>query len=51
MALLEGGQTFLMLLDGRLELFDILGATLAESRLCLSVPLLSLLRGGIDLSN
>lgn len=51
MALLEGRQAFLMLLDGRLELFDVLGASLPESRLSLSVALLSLLRGGIDLSS
>ena len=42
MALLQAGQVLLMLLDGGFELFDVLGASLTESCLCLAVALLSL---------
>jgi hypothetical protein len=38
-----------MMLDRRLQLFDVLGSTFSECRLGLAVPLLSLLRRGIDL--
>lgn len=49
MILLESLQALFIALDGGLELADILGATFTESRLRLSVALLTLLRGCIDL--
>lgn len=39
-----------MVLDGALELLDVLGATLAEGSLGLAVALLALFRSGIDLA-
>lgn len=50
MVLLQGLQGLLVMLDGTLQLLDVLGATLAEGGLGLPVPLLALFRGGIDLS-
>jgi len=47
--LLESLQALFIALDGGLELADILGATFTESRLRLSVALLTLLGGCIDL--
>ena len=38
-----------MAFDGRLQLLDVLGSTLAKRGLCLTVPLLPLLGGSIDL--
>lgn len=38
-----------MVFNGGLELFDILGPPFTESCLSLSIALLALLRGGIDL--
>lgn len=49
MALLEGGELFLILLDRRLELLDVLCAALSERCLRLSVTLLALLRSSVDL--
>ena len=42
--LLEGLEGLFMVLDGRLQLFDILCASFPERRLSLTVPLLPLLR-------
>lgn len=42
-ALLQVGQGLLMLLDGRLKLFDVLRSSFPKCRLCLAVPLLSFL--------
>lgn len=47
--LLESLQAIFITLDGGLELADILSATFTESRLRLSVALLTLLRGCVDL--
>lgn len=47
--LLKSLQAIFITLDGRLELTDILSATFTESRLRLSVALLTLLGGCIDL--
>lgn len=49
MALLHILQRILMMLDRCLELLDILGSTLAKSRLCLAIPLLALFRSCVDL--
>jgi len=49
MALLETGKRVFVLLDGGLELLDVLCSPLSERGLCLSVALLSLLRGCVDL--
>lgn len=49
MILLESLQAIFIALDGGLELADILSATFTESRLRLSVALLTLLGGCIDL--
>lgn len=49
MALLQGMKCVLMVLDGSLELLDVLGAPLTECSLSLSIPLLALFRRSIDL--
>lgn len=49
MALLQSGQRFFIVLDRRLELFDVFGATLTKSCLRLSIPLLALFRCRVDL--
>lgn len=49
-ALLQVLQGVLMVLDGALELLDVLGAALTEGSLGLAVALLALLRSGIDLA-
>lgn len=49
MALLQVLQGVFMVLDGGLELLDVLGASLAEGGLSLAVALLALLGGGVDL--
>lgn len=48
-ALLQALQRLLIVLNGSLQLLDILGPPLTEGGLCLSVALLALLRRGIDL--
>jgi hypothetical protein len=50
MTLLQALQRIFIALDGGLELTDILGPSLAEGSLRLSVALLTLFRGGIYLS-
>ena len=50
MTVLEVLQRLLMVLDGALELLDILGAALAEGSLGLPVALLALLRRGVYLA-
>lgn len=50
MALLEILEILLMMLDGGLELLDVLGATLTEGRLCLTVTLFAFFRRGIYLA-
>lgn len=50
MTLLQTLQRIFIALDGGLELTDILGPSLAEGSLRLSVALLTLFRGGIYLS-
>lgn len=50
MALLEILEILLMMLDGGLELLDVLGATLTEGRLCLTVTLFAFFRRGINLA-
>lgn len=49
MALLQALQRLLIVLDGSLELADVLRATLSESSLRLSVALFTFLRGRVDL--
>lgn len=49
MTLLQALQGILMLLDGGLQLLDVLGPPLAKGGLGLTIPLLPLLGGGIDL--
>jgi hypothetical protein len=49
-ALLEVLERLLLVLNGALELFDILGPTFTEGRLGLAVALLALLGRGIDLT-
>lgn len=51
MGSLEVVEVGLVDADGLLELLDVLGAALAESGLGLTVPLLALLGGGINLGN
>lgn len=46
---LQTGEVGFMGANGVLELFDVLGSTLAESRLSLAVSLLALLRRCVDL--
>jgi hypothetical protein len=48
-ALLEILELLLMVLDGCLELLDVLSSALAKSSLGLSVPLLALFRGSVYL--
>jgi hypothetical protein len=50
MGSLKVGQILLMSPDGFLELLDVLGPALSESRLSLTVPLFSLLGSCIDLA-
>ena len=50
MTLLQLLQGLFMVLDGALQLLDVLGSALAEGGLCLPVPLLSLLGRCIDLA-
>jgi hypothetical protein len=50
MAVLQVLQGFLVVLDGALELLDVLCAALAKGGLGLAVALLALFRGGIDLA-
>jgi hypothetical protein len=47
---LEVLQRLLVVLDGALELFDVLGAALAEGSLGLAIALLALFRGGVYLT-
>ena len=42
MALLQCLESFFMMLDGRLELLDVLGPPLTKCSLSLSIPLLAL---------
>jgi hypothetical protein len=49
MALLKTLQGIFMVLYGSFQLFDIFGSTFTKSRLRLTIPLLTLLRCGIDL--
>lgn len=49
-ALLERRERVLILLDGRLELFNVLGASFTKSSLGLTIALLAFFRGGVDLS-
>ena len=49
MTLLESRQRLLILLDRRLKLLDVLGPALPERCLRLSVALLALLGGSVDL--
>ena len=49
MTLLKRLQRLLVMLDGVLQLFDVLGPPLPECGLSLTVALLALLRRGIDL--
>lgn len=51
MALLQGLQLLLMVLDGRLQLFYIFSSPLPKCRLSLSVPLLSLFRRRVYLDS
>jgi len=44
-------ERLLMLLDGRLELFDVFGAAFTESGLGLAIALFAFLGGGIDLAS
>ena len=50
MALLQTGESFLILLDGRLQLLDVLGSSFSKGGLRLAIALLSLFGGGIDLA-
>ena len=49
-ALLKALQSLILLLDGSLELLDVLGPSLSKGGLRLAVTLLPLLRGRIDLA-
>lgn len=50
MALLETSERFLILLDGCLQLLDVLRPSFPKGGLCLSIPLLSLLGRCVDLA-
>jgi hypothetical protein len=49
MALLQTGESVLILLDSRFELFYILGTSFSERGLGLSIALLALFRSRVDL--
>ena len=50
MALLEALKLFFMVFDGGFQLFYVFSPPLPECCLCLTIPLLSFLRGRVDLS-